>query len=633
MLPTTRVVQPNVFRINDGSTDYTYEIAQNRNDERLWADSYVPVQPGQGELVKTWDSWHMGMGWSRDESKTSEYAPPVYESGRLTATHRGFIYPEIDVTLTDAVGVTVASFNRIAEMGGYTYLFGTVGTDIFAAKFDSTGALKNTKTFTGWTAPAGQPVEFGGYLYVPSAGGLFKELTTIASGTGDDTWTDGPATRRAWHLCTAGKLLWRVGDASTPAKRYVVNSCSAVSSGGSGGPLTAGNWSDTSDYVIGKPGRNINSLGELGRWLHVGKDEGLFYTDADGNQANALDFTRNLISSYNCVDMIRWLGTLVTIGSNGTTLWQYTGASSRPIGIETLEGNLSAIKGGRYVALAAAGMWLYAAYRVGAVDYILAGRPGHEDEPAVIWHPLTAQAAGINALLVSSLATTPWLWLCGELSANRAGHMTLAADGSPDPTDTNIAFETSQAVPLDLPATDWGMPGTLKKGHMVEVVTGQARGAGGSVYIYYGWDGAAPSTQLGAVIAAAGLSRRFWTAGTTDSGYRPQIRVTTVGNTNTLRIEKVSLYCVALPRMEPVIETTVRLADNLDKKRTKKQQYAHLKALVHSGIYTVYDPDDPAGAATYKVYVDNVHRSKGEQIERQPGEDYARITMRVVEYA
>lgn len=769
MVSTTKLHRPHEFIINNGTKDLVYPIAY-KGKARQWRRSKVRIQPGMGELVKHWDSWHSGMGWSRDESRDAQYAPPVYESGPVTATHRGFLYPQLDVAESALTG-SPTSTDRLAEMGGYIYTFSTVGSDIRVHKNDpSDDSWIYHRTFSGWTAPAGQPTEFGGYLYIPSAGAEFKELTTIvgdltaaffyngsaytdntananvlhgtaftllgdnsddvfywgaaskfdgvyidiitaantaltldweywngsawtdivgpetdgttgftvdgwvtwaaASQTGwalttvnsveayyvrvktstaattwptsnwtppSDVWTDGPSTRKAWHLGTAGKLLWRVGDSAATPSHHVINSCAAVSSGGSGGPLTAGNWSDTADYVIGKPGRNINSLAELGRWIHVGKEEGLFASDDSGNQTNALDFTRNLIASTNCSDTIRWLGTLVTTHKTG--LWQYTGVSSRPIGIETLESNLSAIKGGRYTALATAGEWLYVAYLVGSDTYVLAGRPGHEDEPPVVWHSLLfLLSATVNSMAVSALATNPKLLATYDNTDGVTRYLlkvTLAQDGSPDPTDSNVSFE-ALARDFDLPGVDWGLPGTPKHGHMVEIVTGQATGTGGTVKVYYGWDGATPSTQLGSNIITATKTQCFWAGGNTEGthwGYRPQVRVQITGHaTNNLRIEKVSLYCIARPRMEDGIETTIRIADALDKSRTAKTAYDDLDALVNAGVYAVRDPDDPAGGTFYAI-VHNIAPAKGEQLGDQSGVEYVVVTLRKVSFA
>ena len=210
--------------------------------------------------------------------------------------------------------------------------------------------------------------------------------------------------------------------------------------------------------------------------------------------------------------------------------------------------------------------------------------------------------------------------------------MILAQDGSPDPTDANMSFWVGEKT-LDLPAVDWGVPGTPKRGHMVEVITKQATGTGGTVKVYYGWDGATPSTQLGATITAAGRAQRFWTPETTDSGYRPQIRIGNTGHaTDNLRVEKVSLYCVALPRKEPVITTLVRCGDNLDRLRGAKTAYEDLEALENAGVYAVRDPDDPAGGNFYAI-VENVDEYKGEQIADVSGERLVTVTMRVVEYA
>jgi len=774
MVSTTRLHKPNKFIINNGTKDLEYEIVHNNKKERLWRKTKIQVQPGQGELVKHWDSWHSGMGWSRDESRDAQYAPPVFETSTgVTSTLRGGLYPGLELGAVGLMGGSTGS-PRFLDIGDYTYAFcKNVSGGVYINKIDPSDM---SQVYIGYSPtgdfpwPVGQPTEFGGYGYVPSAGGIFKELTTIVgdltaafyyngsaytdnttnanttegsaftlladnsddyfywgcatkfggvyveteteanteltldweywngaawtdivgpetdgtTGFSDDgggwvtwvaadqtdwatttvnsvtayfvrvststaattwptaawtppgdIWTDGPADRLAWHMGTAGKLLWRAGDSADPPSHHVINSCSAVSSGGSGGPLTAANWSDSADYVIGKPGRNINSLADLGRWLYVGKEEGLFASDKDGNQTNAIDFVRNLIASTNCSDTIRWLGTLVTTHKTG--LWQYTGVSARPIGIETLESNLSSLKGGRYTGLATSGQWLYATYLISSTYYLLAGRPGHEDEPSVVWHILASGDYYLSTPYVSGLSTNPTLWLgiCVIGGASLLYYMTLAKDGSPDPTDAAISFSASEKT-LDFPAVDFGLPGTPKQGHMVEVVTSQATGTGGTVKVYYGWDAATPSTQLGSTITTATRTQCFWAGGNTEGthwGYRPQIRIGVTGHaTNNLAVDKVSLYCIARPRMEDGIETTIRIADSLDGSRTAKTAYDDLDALVNAGVYAVRDPDDPAGGTFYAV-VHNIAPSKGEQLGDHSGVEYVTVTLRRVAYS
>jgi len=640
VMPTTKLLTPDLFIINNGTKELSYPIAQNRNKVRQWRKTKVRIQPGEGELVKHWDSFHAGMGWSRDESRDAQYALPVYESGTGVACRRGYLYPAFKVNTISLSG-TPTSVDRITEIGLYIYGFGTTAANLLTVHKirASDDTVMNEKTFSSpVNGPAGQPTEFGGYLYVPirsTAGASpFLELTTIRADTSDDTWNGGPTDRRAWHLATAGKLLWRVGDSATIPKRYVINSCAAVSSGGSGGPLTAGNWSDPADYVIGKPGRVINSLAEMGRWLHVGKEEGLYASDTEGNQTNALDFVRNLITSTNCSDMIRWLGTLVVCHKTG--IWQWTGVSARPFGIEILQNNNSSIKGGRYTALATAGEWLYTAYLVGTTTYLLAVRPGREDEPSYVWHHLyTFTSTTISTMHISGLTTNPRLYLGITASTCSVAYIILAQDGSPDPTDANVTFQ-AQTNSFDLPAVDWGFPATPKHGHMVEIVTSQAKGTGGTVKVYYGWDGATPSTQLGSTITTATKTQCFWAGGNTQGthwGYRPQIRIENTGHaSNVLRVEKVSLYCAARPRKEPTITVVVRCGDMLDRLRDAKTAFDDLEALENAGVYLVRDPDDPA-SGTFYATVENVDEHSGEQLADYTGERLVTVTLRVVEYA
>jgi len=512
---------------------------------------------------------------------------------------------------------------------------GAAWVDFPSAETDGTSGF----TQSGWVTWDSTAQTGWATTTVNSVTGYFVRVKTATAATTwptadwtppSDVWTDGPKTadanrRYAWHFGTAGKLLWRVGDNADPPKHYVINSCATA-------PLTYGNWTDVADYVIGKPGRNINSIVELGRWAYIGKEEGLFGSDTEGNQTNALDFTRGIIASTNCSDSIRWLGTLVTVHKSG--LWNHTGVSSDKIGVETLKGNNSAIKGGRYTALATAGDWLYAAYLVGTTTYLLALRPGDEDEPPYVWYHLyTFASTTINTMWISGLTTNPRLYLGITAAPCSAAYIILAQDGSPDPTDANVTFQ-AQANDLDLPAVDWGIPGVPKHGHMVEVVTSQAKGTGGTVKVYAGWDGTTPATLLGTITTAT-KTQCFFAGGNTQGthwGYRPQIRIQNTGHaSNVLRVEKVSLYCAARPRKEPVITAVVRCGDNLDKLRDAKTMYDDLEALENAGVYLVRDPDDPSSGTFYAI-VENVDEYKGEQLADYSGERLLSVTLRVIEY-
>jgi len=182
VVSTTALQKPNRFIINNGTKNLEYPFAL-KNDRRIWRQTKIQIQPGRGELVKHWGDWHSGMGMSRDLSREAEHAPPFFEDGDANTVVPGYIYPRLALTTVSLSG-SPSSVDRVTELGSYIYAFSTVGTDIRVHKIDpSDDSVVYERTFSGWTAPAGQPVEFGGatwpYLYVPGAGDIFKELTTV----------------------------------------------------------------------------------------------------------------------------------------------------------------------------------------------------------------------------------------------------------------------------------------------------------------------------------------------------------------------------------------------------------------------------------------------------------------------
>ena len=59
-MPTTRLQHPGYIVLNSER----YKLARRKNDAPYWKRSQIRVQPGQGEQVVSWDSFHEGMGES-----------------------------------------------------------------------------------------------------------------------------------------------------------------------------------------------------------------------------------------------------------------------------------------------------------------------------------------------------------------------------------------------------------------------------------------------------------------------------------------------------------------------------------------------------------------------------------------
>jgi len=590
------------------------------------------VQPGRGEQVVTWDTFHHGMGYSRlSVPGTYEYsASSTSIGGTVNCTIPWLAAPGPDVTVITPTG-TAKHYYRLIEYNGYIYAIGkTIADgDLYYSRIDPSDYSVNAESEVGAgqaDGPPGQCTVWENTLYVGMRGASKNAYAVDTS----NNWARGTDNEtRERDYCRVGRDMWSISNVSGEEAKVRKLAAGATWDSAARG----------AQYIVGDTGRPIASMIEWGRWLYSGKPEGLFSGDTDGNQWNALPGLNRIASSSNNLRLEEFGGPIMAPTTLG--LYRHLGQTSRTVGLERYTYNQSVCRAGYIKAIAAAGNWLYAASQVGSNAWLLVARRRESDDPPgpdLVWHTLFYFAnLAIEDILISDLPTAPTLfWVTSSTPAGvgaKVYYIKLAPDGSPNPLDSNYAAETTGTMSLYLPAVDLGNPGTLKRGHMVEVHAGGTMDANREIKVYADWDGGGYN-QVGVDIASTGYTQRFWTKDSNDSGRRCQLRLDITNNHATAfpQLQKVSLYLIELPRVEPAIECSIRLADSLDKKRTAKGMKADLGALVNAGVYTMTDPDDPA-AGTLSVIVREINYSEREQAGTQTSEKQADLTLRVVEYS
>jgi len=693
-MPTTRLQHPGRIILNGES----YTIARKKG-ARLWRETTVPVQPGGGEKSVTFDTWHLGMGHSRLEQpgtyeygyclnatypwkltigpslhsvsavsghtfhRLIEYNDKIYAIG-VTTSDNDLYYVRLDSTgAIDAEGEIGAGQadgppGQPAVWEDALYVGVTAGTAYKVhSKSDSgtanaavtCGASTLTDSREAWTVN-----EWSGCVItcdsktMTVASNTNNTLTGMAAwdasqpGDGNswtmagDGWTRGNACD-ALHFCRVGRDLWGVPlDDKAKISKLAAGATWATAWGTDDTGPGDSPWGAL--YGVGDTGRDINSLIEWGRWLYIGKPDGLFSGDTDGNLWNQIPEV--IESASNCLRLEKWQGMLWAPTILG--LYRYTGFNARTQGPEVVITNASAIRGGYFTAIAKAGHWAYGGFKAqNGTTYILTSRLREAQEPGVgevIWHGGIGigftSAFTITDMVTSTVTSPPRLWVV--LNGVFIYSYTLNKDGSINPTDSNYASVADTQTNAYLSCIDLDSPGTPKAGHFVEVHTaGTLEATKKWVKVYANWDGGGWN-QVSSTIETVSttFTRLFWTAGSNDTGRSLQLRIMMQSDSTSARpeVERVTVNLIESPRREPAIRCGVKLADNLDKKRSLKQMMTDIEALFSGTVYSLTDPDDPA-AGTLKVIAHDYEYVEVEQLGTQQAEKQCNLTLRVVSYS
>jgi hypothetical protein len=489
----------------------------------------------------------------------------MYDRSTMDARSLGFLYPRpqrTDITL--AVNGVVRSIWKAADSAGTEYIYVGGGSVIQKIR-RSDNANMGTLTFTG--AANGPPALFNGKWYVPM--GIvdpFRELATVGSGSiTNDTWNSGPVNQgldaTAFAFAFSGVDSALVIGARTPG-----GTIGAIRKNANN-PLNVADWGAA--YLIGNPGQPINSLVALERWLYVGKPDGAFTTDENGNEVQLTPDVAAAIHSDNGRNMIGWHGSVLY--PHRTGLYEIAGELTTPVGIERIASFNGAIRG-RVSAMAGLGEWLYLAIYNGTDSWLLAARERQGQEPGFgpyVYHSLAFFAnTQIAAMFFDggSDTTNPRLYFGRSSGATHIlSYFVLGRTGGPDRSDTALTYATDGEHYF--PTTDGGRPGTLKQLQTIEVDAGGTLSSTQKFQLHVQRDESGTWEQVGTDITSAGWQQRSWTPGQNDTCRRLKLRVTYIGSSATspafLRGGSITVRGIERPLQAEVIEYDVLLDEGI----------------------------------------------------------------------
>ncbi len=432
--------------------------------------------------------------------------------------------------------------------------------NVYKISLDNTnfGTLLNTKSFSVVTTqPMGKPAEWnnGSNTYWTLGlgdNGKIQQLTTIAAGTSDDTWT-ASADADARHLIVVGNQLIR----STNENQVSVLARASD-------PMTEANWG--SDFYVGDVSHNITELGEASGLNYLASDNGFFEWDLIGEAINVLPAIGE--ASRNGQGMVYYHGGFLIPADSGLW-WTVTG---EPIGPDSNPnnrandpslGSAAYFKHGRWMGLATFGAYVYGLYvsSAGTSAYLAMGRERDASDPPgwgpLVWQVIALPTADFNDFHGVFIAGTsrfsaaemrPSLWYA---NGNDVGYIWLDKDGAPLSRRGDIDLATSGSVTSG--RIDEGMPNVPKQLWAIEGWAEDFGSVTGTFQFNVYRDGGS-SEAVGSTITADGFFRKFWTQDTNDTARTHLINVTWTGSssltdTNGPHLRDVVVREVALPRV------------------------------------------------------------------------------------
>ena len=448
--------------IGDGKPPRQWVLKPN-SAGRGFSRSYGAVEEGEiGEpFTIHYTTWHEGYGETRRRTTPWERQGVYDYASGVQATHMGVLTPGPAVT-SFALGAPAIGAPRYYIQGGSRiYYVGSAGVKKLTPSSDTVQA---TLSFTG--GGTGQPAEYNGFLWVPGGqSGTTYRITP--NGANPDTDTSVTA-YDADHFLSFSDRLWRM----------IGNDLDAATAD----PTDDANFLPATPYEVGDPGYSATGMVRLNRYGYVGKPEGFFGFDVDGNPIDVLPDVNSMIDARNCQNTFVWHGQIWIPHIAG--LYRYDlGGASRNLGPEMLQLNESVVRG-RVIAGTGVGEWQYIYLEDNTADaWILAGKERTNEEAGLsylVYHPLVKVAGGgaetnpvsYNGMLIDKKAsTTPRLWF-GDSSTN-ANYIKLAPDGSPDIYHSNYVFKTSGDIFIQFSQEDLDHPGVIKVIHAIEYETEQ----------------------------------------------------------------------------------------------------------------------------------------------------------------
>lgn len=303
------------------------------------------------------------------------------------------------------------------------------------------GTLLNTRTFAlAPTPPQGRPAEwYDGSntqwrLPLGDTTNDIQSLTSIASGTSNDTWQpedSGSGDADARHLKAVKNQLYRTTGN---------NEVSILDRNTS--PSTESNWGD--EFYVGGVNAKITDIGESGGISYIPKEDGLYTWDGVGEARRVLlpdDMGLGERSGQGFI----WFHGGFLIPAEGGLFWTLTGTPVGPDSYPENRANHPSISSGQFVkrgqwmGLAALGANVYGLYvdSTGTSGKIMWGYESGNAQKPITWHCIGSVTADFNDFhgmhithtsKFSASETRPCLWFA---NGNDVSYIWLDKGGAP----------------------------------------------------------------------------------------------------------------------------------------------------------------------------------------------------------
>jgi hypothetical protein len=441
------------------------------------------------------------------------------------------------------------------------------------------------------------------------------------------------------HFQRVGALIWKADN---------FNRVSSFAIGPTNDFEDATNWG--SDHPVGQSDLAITGLATLGRMLFVGKPEGLFGADENGE---ILDMIPEIDADPNAkfakgFGLAAWHGRLwYPSGNQGA--WRHDLAYHKDVGPDSWPENLgdepnlsNQIRFGWHGGFRPTAKWLYNLYAPDASNlYIMIVRerePGDEAPYEVIWHPVFFVANSLTTpaeatVFISHRGYQPRLWFLTSTAS--VSYVNLADDGSIYEPGGDRG--TSGTCQIWEPETDLNYPGTLKYLREGEAIV-ENGDANADWSLHYHHDGSV-ERSIGATFSDSGSTSRYVTAGSNDLFRRIRFSEKCVLG-GALTDEKVSLRSVTyrggyLPEtgriFHYIVDVSASMMDSegVIDERTVEERMASLHSLKMTQVRTLTDHR----GEERKVVLEDVQEVDPASHGLHPENAYAALTLLEVSYS
>lgn len=521
-----------------GARSWQVESAGASLVQRSPTEQQYGNQPAPIETPVVFRTWHRGYGDER-QLQEGRYHYALNADARFPAQILPGPYVHLIAPPTLPVGVTADPITAIFEQDGFLfvlagrYCYYLDGADLEIANDFGAGETALSATV------------FGGNAY-------------IGMGYTEPFWerASGPNPAAGWTQAGAGLYI---GYSASFKDRMWASVSESTVRAVAADPMTGADW--TAEYAIGDATHTITSLAELNDMLYVGKTDGLYALDQEGQGKQLTPELKGAISANNCVNMVGWQGMLWVPHVRGLFQYQSMGAQGYQVAPGTpgaFVPDANPVRG-RITALAGDNRWLYATlYTQGGNSYLLAGRRAFQDEPELLtWHPLAAlSSTWCRTMKLSGLWTSPRLLFGAGTSL---AYIVLPQDGENPLQDSNCRYATSGSIYF--PAHDCYAPSTWKVWKSIEVC-GSGFTQQRYVDVYYRMDGGV-WRLAGRVTRGPRFVLALPVMGVAGIEVEVRLDFTLPSSSVPCIVEKVALRAAERPSVVKVVTAAIRCSDGL----------------------------------------------------------------------